>query len=89
MGSFGFYILGILNYFSMFVFPESTDKLNKYLFSGGFLMEPLVIHPVMEIWMKTILAWMEVAKMDLASFMVDTRDVHQEETHLLQVCHFF
>jgi tryptophan 2,3-dioxygenase len=51
-------------------------------------MEPLVIHPVMEIWMKTILAWMEAAKMDLASFMVDTRDVHQEETHLLQVCHF-
>jgi hypothetical protein len=41
---------------NIFVFPESTDKLNKYLFLGDFLMEPLVTHPVMEIWMKTILA---------------------------------
>jgi hypothetical protein len=31
-------------------------KLNKNLFSGDFLMVPLVIHPVMEILMKTILA---------------------------------
>jgi hypothetical protein len=31
-------------------------KLNKYLFSWDFLMEPLVIHLVMEISLKTILA---------------------------------
>jgi hypothetical protein len=41
----------------------------------------------MKIWVKGIPTWMELTKMGLASFMVNTWNIHQEGIHLFQVYH--
>lgn len=57
-----------------------------YLLAGHFrTLFPLA----MKVLVRSTPAWMDLTKMDLASFMVNTWGVHQKEIHFVRVCHFF